>query len=41
MHIAAGKGHVDIMQILAAGGEHSATVSVNVISKVSDATKNT
>ena len=34
MHIAASQGFLEIMQILSAGGERAAAVSVNVISKV-------
>eukprot|EP00903_Cladosiphon_okamuranus_P011803 g11091.t1 len=38
MHIAAGKGFLEILQILAAGGEHTAAVSVNVVSKANGKT---
>lgn len=39
MHIAASKGFLEILQILAAGGEHTAAVCVNVVSKVCSATR--
>lgn len=35
MHIAAGKGFLETMKILSAGGDHTAAVSVNLVSKAS------
>lgn len=35
MHIAAGKGFLEIMKVLSAGGERAAAVSINAVSKAS------